>query len=96
MSSWSANPFVSSSARAVEDQGVDGLEIMLVKDGPQVVGEWKSKRMNTKIGIAQNMGTARCFGDVPSKAVPNMLKQIEQGGITAKKCKEGLINEIID
>ena len=73
MSSWSANPLVSPIARAAEDQGVDGLEIMLVKDGRQVVGEWETKRMRTKIGIAQNMGTARCFGDVPSIAVPSML-----------------------
>ena len=73
MSSWSATPLVSCTARAVEDQGVDGLGIMLVKDGPQAVDEWKTKRIMTKIGIAQNMGTARCFGEVPSTAVPNML-----------------------
>ena len=73
MASWSANPLVSSTARAVEGHGVDGLGIMLVKDGPQVVDEWKTKRIKTKIGMAQNMGTARCLGDVPSIAVPNML-----------------------
>ena len=73
MSSRSANPLVSSIASAVEDQGVDGLEIMLERDGPEVVGEWKTKRLKTKIGIMQNMGTARCFGEVPSIAVPSML-----------------------
>lgn len=51
------------------------MGIMLVKDGPQAVDEWKTKRMKTKIGIAQNMGMARCFGDVPSIAVPNMLSK---------------------
>ena len=39
------------------------------------------------------MGTARCLGDVPSIAVASMLKQISQRGVTAKKCKEKLINE---
>ena len=81
MASWLANPFVSSIARAFEDQGVDGLEIMLVKDGPQVVGEWNPKRKKIKIGIGivQNMRTARCFGDVPSIAAPNMLRGKQQG-----------------
>ena len=77
MESWLANPLVSSTTRAVEGQGVAGLGIMLVKDGPQVVDEWKTKRMKTRIGIAQNMGTARCFGDVPSIAVPNMLSGMQ-------------------
>lgn len=67
MSRWSAKSLVSSIARAIEDQGFDGLEGGIVEDD----GVWKKKKKK-KIGIAQNMRAAKCFGDVPSIPAPNI------------------------
>lgn len=72
MACWSAKSLVSSTARAVEDHGLDGLEILFVNDEPQEVGIWKKKK-NEKIDVAQNMRAAKCFGDVPSIAAPSIL-----------------------
>lgn len=72
MSCWSAKSFVSSIARAVEDQKRDGREVPFVSNEPQEVGLWTEKKMR-KIGVAQNMRAAKCFGDVPSTAAPNIL-----------------------
>lgn len=71
MSRWSAKSLVSSIARAIEDQGFDGLEGGIVEDESQEVGVWKKKKKK-KIGIAQNMRAAKCFGDVPSIPAPNI------------------------
>lgn len=74
MSCWSAKSFVSCIARAVEDQGLDGLETLSVSDEPQEDGVWKKKKKKKKnIGIAQNMRAVRCFGDVPSTPAPSIL-----------------------
>ncbi len=72
MSCWSAKSFVSSIARAVEDQGLDGLETLSVGDEPQEDGVWKEKKKK-KIGIAQNMRAVKCLGDVPSTPGPSIL-----------------------
>ena len=72
MSCWSAKSFVSFIARAVEDQRLDGSETLSVSDEPQEDGVWKKKKKK-KIGIAQNMRAAKCFGDVPSTPAPSIL-----------------------
>ncbi len=73
MSCWSAKSFVSCIARAVEDQGLDGLETISVSDEPQEDGVWKKKKKKKKIGIAQNMRATKCLGDVPSTPGPSIL-----------------------
>lgn len=72
MSRWSAKSLVSCIARAIEDQGFDGLEGGIVEDESQEVGVWKKKKKKKKIGIAHNMRAAKCFGDVPSILAPNI------------------------
>lgn len=79
MACWSARSFVSSIARAIEDQGLDGVGFLFVNDEPQEAGEWKKKKKRAKIGIAQNMRLAKCLGDVPSIEAPSILGRKQQG-----------------
>lgn len=72
MSCWSARSFVSPIAKAVEDQGLDGFSFLFVSDELPKIGVWRNKKKK-RIGIAQDMRAAKCFGDVPSIAAPNIL-----------------------
>ena len=77
MSCWSAKSLISPIAREVDDQRLDEKEVPFVSDEPQEVGLRKEKKIK-KIGVTQNKRVAKCFGDVPSTAAPNILSGQQQ------------------